>query len=285
MPSEKLVWVMTFTVKIRAKTDNLRRIIKYTKNPLNCILAYAFHNKKRIKFRWGFSGDFDWKSIWFILKLAEAEWCLCDHKDLFAFTDGKFSFYVSNFDDVGSLIDKPSPLHCFDYRNAVVLDVGAFTGDSVVLFFKWGARKVIAYEPVPKNVKLMKLNVKVNKLEEKVTVMPYAVSDEKGFAEFSYDDFDNSFGLNPGKFKIKFPSVSFEQVLNRIEDVDIAKVNCEGCEKHLLEVNDLRIHRWVIQVHHAYLLPLLINHFKNRGFDVAVNKESIPPLLQCKKKE
>jgi hypothetical protein len=60
---------MSFLAKIQGKIDNLRRIIKYTKNPQNCILAYAFHKRGKIKFRWGFSGDFDWGSIWFALAL------------------------------------------------------------------------------------------------------------------------------------------------------------------------------------------------------------------------
>lgn len=33
------------------------------------------------------------------------------------------------------------------YKNAVVLDVGAYNGDSAMLFLKHGARKVIAIEP------------------------------------------------------------------------------------------------------------------------------------------
>jgi len=252
-----------------AKINDFYRIIKYTKTPLNCILAYALNRKERIKFRWGFSGNFDWRSTWFFIALADMGWYLYDRdKNFFKFTDGKLKFAVSSLSKVGALIEKPNPYHCFDYRNAVVLDIGAFSGDTLVLFFKWRAKKVIAYEPVAENIKLIKLNTQINKLEDKVTVMPYAVSNRSGYIEFDYDDFGVGFGLKLGKYKIKLPSISVKEVLSRAEEVDIAKVDCEGYEKHLLEVSDIRIPKWIIEVHHAHLLPSLVNYFKNKGFDV-----------------
>lgn len=264
---------MGFLAGVRAKIDNMRKIIKYTKNPLACMLAYVFHRKKGIKFRWEFFGDFDWKSIWFILELAEAKWYLCDHSnDLFTFTDGKLKFVAPSFDKIGALIEKPNPYHCFDYRSAVVLDIGAFTGDSIILFLKWGAKKVIAYEPVPENVKLIRQNAEINKFEDKVTVMPYGVAGRKGDAEFRYDDFNKGFGFKLGIHKISLPCVPFEEVLEGTEDVSIAKVDCEGCEKHLLEVNEIRIPRWIIEVHDPHFLPSLVNHFEGKGFDVHAEK-------------
>jgi len=264
---------MILTAKLQAKIDNFRRIIKYTKKPLSCIFTYALHKKGRIIFRWGFSADLDWGSIWFVLMLADGGWYLCDRNaDFFAFTDGKFKFVATGPSKIGVLIEKPNPYHCFNYRNAVVLDIGAFSGDTLILFFKWGAKKVIAYEPVPENVKLIRLNAEVNKLEDRVTVMPYAVSNRSGYMKFDYDEFGQPFGFKLGKYKIELPSMSIRRVLSKAEDVDIAKVDCEGCEKHLLEVSDLRIPKWIIEVHYAHLLPSLVKHFKSERYDVYVEQ-------------
>jgi FkbM family methyltransferase len=201
------------------------------------------------------------------------------------FTDGKFKFRVTSPSKIGVLIAKPNPFHCFDYRDATVLDIGAFSGDTLILFFKWGAKRVIAYEPVPENVKLIRLNTEINNLGDRVTVIPYAVSDRNGYVEFSYDEYKESFGLKRGKYKIKLLSISIREVLSGAEDVDVAKVNCEGCEKYLLEVDDLRIPKWIIQVHHADLLAPLVNHFESKGFDVCITPCGIFFMLRAILKE
>jgi FkbM family methyltransferase len=273
---------MALLVKVRAKIDNIRIIIKHTKSPIACILAYVLRRKQKIEFRWKFVGDFDWNQIWFILQLADAGWFLYNRdNDLFTFTDGKLKFVAPSYDSVSTLIEKPSPYRCFDYKGAVVLDIGAFTGDSIILFLKWGAKKVIAYEPVPENVKLIKSNIEINKLEGKVTVIPYAVASRKGCIEFSYDYFNKGFGSKPGRNRISLPCISFEDVLAGTHDVSIAKVDCEGCERHLLEISEIRIPRWIIEVHDIQLLPLLVKHFEGKGFDVHVEHQGICSMLRA----
>lgn len=260
---------MNFIVKLQIKIDVLRRIIKYIKNPWKCVLAYVVHKNQRIKFRWGFSGNLPWDSMRFALIVADKGWYLCDcNENFLMFTDGKLKFMATNYSKMGIIAQKPDLYQCFDYKNATVLDIGAFSGDSLILFFKWGAKRVTAYEPVPENVKLIKLNVKINKLENKVTIMPYAVSDRNGYVKFSYNQFDQAFGLRPGKYKIELPCVSIREIVNKAKDVNIAKVDCEGCERYLLKVDNLRIPNWIIEVHDFNLSVLLINHFKNKGYEV-----------------
>lgn len=70
-------------------------------------------------------------------------------------------------------------------RDRTVLEVGANTGTETVSFIaRHGAQSVIAIEPAPRNVELLRLNIAVNKLEDRVRVLPIALSDVDGTVTF-----------------------------------------------------------------------------------------------------
>jgi FkbM family methyltransferase len=63
----------------------------------------------------------------------------------------------------------------------LVLDVGAHTGGHTVAFAT-RAERVVAFEPVPANVELLRLTLAVNELEANVSVEPLALGDRTGRA-------------------------------------------------------------------------------------------------------
>ncbi|MEM5830515.1 MAG: hypothetical protein QXL82_03335, partial [Candidatus Aenigmatarchaeota archaeon] len=68
--------------------------------------------------------------------------------------------------------------------------------------------------------------------------------------------------IKPKKIRVK--CVSWENVLKNAikEKVDIAKVDCEGCEKFLVDVNDeliKQIPEWIIECHSYEIAREIIN--------------------------
>src|SRR6266851_1823796 len=50
----------------------------------------------------------------------------------------------------------------YDYRGGVVIDIGAYIGDTAVYFAKNGAAEVYSYEPNPINYEYLKKNINLN---------------------------------------------------------------------------------------------------------------------------
>jgi hypothetical protein len=104
-------------------------------------------------------------------------------------------------------------------KDRVVVDVGAFVGDSAIYFVLKGARRVIAIEPHPGAFAEMLDNIRLNNLEG--VIIPI----NAGLAS------------KPGKIYIEnvgaVPAVTLGELINRfgIDPSDaVIKMDCEGCE-------------------------------------------------------
>lgn len=69
-----------------------------------------------------------------------------------------------------------------NFKDKNVLDVGAWIGDSILLFHKLGAKKIIAYEPIKENFEFAKQIIK--KFGINCKIYEYAVCKEDGEREF-----------------------------------------------------------------------------------------------------
>ena len=72
--------------------------------------------------------------------------------------------------------------------------------------------------------------------------------------------------MRGGDKEITLPCKPIDEVLKG--SFDIAKFDCEGCEKYLAEVDELKIPRWIIEVHSLKTLKNLVKHFSDRGYNV-----------------
>jgi len=88
-----------------------------------------------------------------------------------------------------------------------------------------GAEKVIALEPFPEPYELGKYNIKINNLENKVFLLPYALANYEGYTEFIISsDNPNANTVNPSPYiigsglkfeqKIKVPTISLISMIN-----------------------------------------------------------------------
>ena len=119
------------------------------------------------------------------------------------------------------------------------------------------AKKIVVYEPIYQ--KLLLKNLKLNKIKNMI-VKPYYVysSESKELKEW----------LKYRKLKkLKRKIVSWKRVLK--ERFDLAKVDCEGCEKGLLNVDNKLLQKipiWLIEIHGNDLRRKIIEKFRSAGF-------------------
>lgn len=79
------------------------------------------------------------------------------------------------------------------------------------------------------------------------------------------------FGLRPGKYKIKVKTKSWEEVIDLAikENVYLAKVDCEGCERYLIDIpcSKLKsIPKWIIETHSEEIEKSILKKFEQCGF-------------------
>jgi hypothetical protein len=145
----------------------------------------------------------------------------------------------------GSLLTEPFEkiYRAFDYKGRV-LDVGGYLGETAYLFKKWGAEEVVVYEPERQLAKHVRETMRLNGV--------------KGVVYESFVDCTTSHN-----------SVGWADVLKG--EFEVAKVDCEGCEKHLLSLPDdliRKIPKWVIECHGPETLRQLGEKFLKAGFKV-----------------
>lgn len=127
----------------------------------------------------------------------------------------------------------------------VIVDVGANIG----LYSAIGAKnmksggKLFAFEPIPTNSKLLRSNLELNNLSDKVKIAPYAVGEDNrklelyiseksggnhsagGFGESGYTDV----------LEVKQTSIDAYVVRTGIDKVDLMKVDVEGYDGYVLK--------------------------------------------------
>jgi len=127
-----------------------------------------------------------------------------------------------------------SILEVFDYgeysalnvNGKLVVDVGAFVGDSSIYFALRGARRVVAIEPEPRAYEEMLKNIKLNRLEG--VIYPVNAKLVSGSSELCAKESNST-----------VPVITLSEVVSRygVECDAVLKMDCEGCE-HDIIIND-----------------------------------------------
>lgn len=122
------------------------------------------------------------------------------------------------------------PYRVLDVEGKVVLDIGAFNGDSAIYFSMRGAKWVYAFEPYPYLYALAKANLELN-----------GVSNVELFNE-AVDAYEGWIRLDPNRVAMNAGAKDFGQGslvrVRRLESVvrelgledAVLKIDCEGCE-------------------------------------------------------
>jgi FkbM family methyltransferase len=141
----------------------------------------------------------------------------------------------------------------FDLNGWLIVDVGAYIGDTPLYYAKRGAL-VVAVEPLPSNYEVMLWNLELNPdLNHRVIPVNAAISGRDGFVEFSYSRFiDGGASIyGGGRFKVRVRSMRLSTLIREITSmgldlgkfrVRVLKMDCKGCEYDVInEVDVLRL--------------------------------------------
>jgi FkbM family methyltransferase len=126
--------------------------------------------------------------------------------------------------------------------NPVVVDIGGFVGDfSLYAVKRLNARRVIVYEPSPRNWALLLKNIANNQCEDRIEPVNKAVTDG-GNVMMNVDAPDEYqcmvSAYRPSEQPLSLVrGISLAQLLREhaVESVDLLKIDCEGGEFAILE--------------------------------------------------
>ncbi len=186
------------------------------------------------------------------------------------------------------------PYSLADYRERVVLDVGAYVGDSSIYFALRGAKNVYALEPHPIAYQEMVENIRLNGMEDKIIPINAALASKPGIVRINVDIEQTTGTLykpqdfTEGVYKVN--AMTLEQLINNYNiKPDILKMDCEGCEfdivindqEHIKLFKELIIEYHEDEKHHLIdILNILREEYNCR---VIKEKESVG-IMYCVKK-
>ncbi len=255
---------------------------KYLESPLLTLIYYQLGKPTKIKiknsdvFFWGKKGSGTLSHVLYALdKGIKIKWADKRQKE-YLFEFNSIKLVQPNIGALGEDLEQLWIKPCQScLRSSTVLDVGAYFGETAVLFAKYGAKKIIAVEPVPLHLVYIKRNAQLNGLEEKIQILPYAVGANDGTITLSSSAPPGSegFGLEPGEFFLQVQSVSWSTLIDTAIKLGttIVKSDCEGCERFIPTVDPNTIRRiplWLIEVHDKSTEKILSNFFRDAGFKV-----------------
>ena len=184
------------------------------------------------------------------------------------------------------------------FENMRIIDIGAYIGDTVLLFIRGGAKEVCAVEPSPANVELLKINIEQNHFSDKVHLFPVAISDQDGTMRFTIDEenpdthhlsaLSESIIPLQGSWRnirtVEVTAWTFERLLRELgwETIDFVKVDCEGGEYPLFLQTSPELLRKVktyyVEYHNG--IEILENRLSEIGYHLKKIPNTITPFPQ-----
>lgn len=131
------------------------------------------------------------------------------------------------------------------YENPVVLDIGANDGVFSLIAAINQHIRCFAFEPAPSTYEILRRNVALNNLEDRVKTFQLALADKKGTAVLKVPSSGDEDGFaclgNPLRFndwvEFEVPVSTVDDFVrdHGIENVDLIKIDTEGCELFVLK--------------------------------------------------
>jgi FkbM family methyltransferase len=182
------------------------------------------------------------------------------------------------------------------FENMRIIDIGAYIGDTALLFIRGGAKEVCAVEPSPANVELLKINIEQNHFSDKVHLFPVAISDQDGTMRFAIDEenpdthhlsaLSESIIPLQGRWRnirtVEVTAWTFERLLRELgwETIDFVKVDCEGGEYPLFLQTSPELLRKVktyyVEYHNG--IEILENRLSEIGYHLKKNTQHHYPF-------
>jgi FkbM family methyltransferase len=162
------------------------------------------------------------------------------------------------YNSIVSIFDKGE--YDLNVGGKIVVDVGAYIGDSSIYFAIKGAKKVIAIEPHPVAFKEMLENIQLNSLENVIIPINAGLASKHGKIRIENVDVESTHRIyhKLGNCESEVPAITLGDIISRykINEDAILKMDCEGCEYDII-LNDyehLKIFKELIFEYHTYTI-------------------------------
>lgn len=198
------------------------------------------------------------------------------------------------YDTIAEIVDHDCyQLEQVDFSNSadgLVLDVGAQIGTASLVLSGLHRGRILCFEPVPDNCRFLQMNLAANNVAN-ATIVPAAVTDHDGFAEFEIDPNSSVAGraagimaTDPRVFSrsLRVKAVTLRTALKEFPDqmIHLIKMDCEGGEYSIVDqiTPDLlpRIRNMTFEVHDLDMtrnIRVLTAKLQRLGFKVLYKNE------------
>jgi FkbM family methyltransferase len=214
------------------------------------------------------------KDIKFDKKKKQVEFWYKNHLICFYFSNGADKI-AENIKFLCREQFMEQPYKWLNVKGKEVIDIGANIGDTAIYFAVNGAKHVYAFEPYPFSYRIALKNIKLNKLERKVTLLNEAIGKENKIIYID-ENYENTGGDDLKEFKKgkKIKVTTLEEIVKRFKLKDaILKMDCEGCEyPSLLNTPNEVLRNFeqiMLEYHYGYLN--LKKKLEEAGFKVKVS--------------
>lgn len=157
---------------------------------------------------------------------------------------------------LGVLAEPLEDMYCFtNVKGAVVVDVGAYIGETALLFLRKGASRVYALEPVDKHYRYLLENISRNNASDRVVPLNYGAWFRDAVLTVDYGGSGTGLSATaeaPKALKVRHMGSILRDVYAKEGRIDLVKMDCEGCEYSLLSLRaeDLRLSsQYIVEVH------------------------------------
>ena len=151
-----------------------------------------------------------------------------------------------------------------------MVDVGGYVGDTAVLFLLKGARRVYCCEPFPASADLIRINSRLNHIQDSLVLFNVAVGGNPGKVKIDplfLNRNDSTVVESPNGIQVEV--VTLEGLMAKIASRDaVLKMNCEGCEYDVFRcITDETLRRFAyIQLHLQGPAQPLVSRLRAAGF-------------------
>jgi len=165
-------------------------------------------------------------------------------------------------------------------KGKVVVDIGAFVGDSAIYFALKGAKRVIAIEPHPGAYAEMLENIRLNNLEGVIVPLNAGLAGKPGRIRVESVDKEETIRTFHRFSDVgSVEAVTLDDIVGRfgIREGAVLKMDCEGCEYEVLSAvkpETLSVFDQIlIEYHNGY--RLLRDILENYGFSTVIKPSYI----------
>lgn len=180
--------------------------------------------------------------------------------------NGSRFIYVPKAFSIEHFVEKPYDK--LNVKNRIVIDAGAYAGDSAIFFALKGAQHVYALEPYPFALSIAKINIELNGLNSKVSLMSAAVAAENGYLYLDENKKGPSANLK-SKGNLKTRLITVQSLLDELSISDaVLKMDIEGAEVCLLDIDKktLNVFSEIIIEYHSEGYQALQSKLKACGY-------------------